>query len=57
MKDYRPVLADILILLEQVLDEGKWPGAYTEEEVEKLIEKGTDMFNELDSEVEGGERF
>lgn len=57
MKDYRPLLSDILIFMEQVLDEGKWPSSYTEEEVEDMISKGTDMFNEIDYEVEGGERF
>lgn len=57
MKDYRPLLSDVLIFLEAVLDEGRCPSSYTYEELENLISKATDMFNEVDMEVEGGERF
>lgn len=70
MKDYRPLLSEILNFLEEVQDSaaiealsdidpeyGGFKFSYTPQELETLVARTNDMFNEIDYEVEGGERF
>lgn len=59
MKDYRPLLSDVCIVLEEYADHTRYGGnsTYSADELDELVEKVTEMFNEIDYEVEGGERF
>jgi hypothetical protein len=62
MKDYRPLLSNVANLLDSLVDH-KWSETeeahygYTEEEVIALANDVTEMFNEMDTELEGGERY
>lgn len=60
MKDYRPLLSNVLILLEELHDDRVFAGgkySYGQDEAEALIDDLNTMFGEIDAEVEDGERF
>lgn len=65
MKDYRPLLSNVAILIEELVDlRGGGSGdplagdfSYDLEETQELLEGVNEMFNEIDYEVEGHERF
>lgn len=61
MKDYRPLLSNVATLLDDlafIWDESlARECGYDKEEVEALASGVTDLFNEIDAEVEGGERI
>lgn len=61
MKDHRPLLSNVATLLDDltlVWDKSlERECGYDKEEVEAMASGVTDLFNEMDAEVEGGERI
>lgn len=64
MKDYRPLLSNVANLLDDITE--RWTRTepiadallgWSFEDVSALANDVTDMFNEIDMEIEGGERF
>lgn len=59
MKDYRPLLSDVAILVEDVavylerdLQDDQLETAYSSEEVRELLEKINEMFGDIDDEYD-----